>query len=197
LTWFCLGLNSPDRPDFVPPYLPTQTISSLGTHIGQRALGTVKRLYTGFLARFARLVDQRAFEQGQKQTSMYSTSSGVPEHAQALGPACPRQATPDPAPSPVPVPIKQPKAATVVPRTPSAPLEPKFAGIFPEHDTPSAARARPSWTGHSGPPPPDPAPRLASLEPRRASRAFKPNATSPEALDHHRRTPADRHRAWT
>jgi hypothetical protein len=40
-----------------PPYLPHSTISSLGTHTTQIALGTVKRLYTRFFARFARLVD--------------------------------------------------------------------------------------------------------------------------------------------
>jgi hypothetical protein len=157
----------------------------------------VKRLYTRFLARYARLVDQQAFEQGQKQTSTCSTSSGAPKHTQALGPARPRQATPDLKPSPAPAPIKQPKAATVLPHMPSAPPEPEFAGVFLEHDAPSAARARPPWTGHSGPPPPDTAPRLASLEPRRASRALKPNATSPKAPDRHRQTPVDRRHAWT
>jgi hypothetical protein len=52
---FCLGLNIADRADFTPPYLPTQTISSLGTHTRQRALGTEKRRYTWYLARYARL----------------------------------------------------------------------------------------------------------------------------------------------
>jgi hypothetical protein len=83
------------------------------------------------------------------------------------------------------------------PRAPSAPPEPEFTGVLSEHGVPLAARARPPWTGHSGPPPPNLAPWLASLEPRRASRALKPNATSPEAPDCHRRTPADRHRSWS
>jgi hypothetical protein len=192
---FCLGLNSPDRPDLAPPYLPHPTISSLGTHTRQIALGIEKRLYTGFLARFARLVDQDAFEQGQKQTSTCSTCPGTPEHAQALGPACPRQATPDPAPSPVPAPIKQPQAATVLPRTPSAPPEHEFAGVLSAHGVPSAAQGHPPWTRHSNPPPSNPSPRLASLEPRKASRALRPNTTSPEAPDCHRRTPANRRRA--
>jgi hypothetical protein len=52
---FCLVLNSVDKANFTPPYLLTQTISSLGTHTRQRALGTVKRRYTGSLARYARL----------------------------------------------------------------------------------------------------------------------------------------------
>jgi hypothetical protein len=66
---FCLGMNSADRADFTPPYLPTQTISLLGTHTRQRALGTMKRQHTRLLARYAHLVDQQAFEQEQKQTS--------------------------------------------------------------------------------------------------------------------------------
>jgi hypothetical protein len=43
---FCLGLNSPDRPDLVPPYLPHLTISSLGI-----ALATKKRLYKEFFGK--------------------------------------------------------------------------------------------------------------------------------------------------
>jgi hypothetical protein len=192
---FCLGLNSPDRPDLVPPYLPHPTISSLGTQTRQIALGIVKRFYTGFLARFACLVYRQAFEQGQKQTSTCSTCSDAPKHAQVLGPARPRQATPEPVPSPAP--IKQLKAATVLPHTPLAPPELDFAGVLPEHGVTSAARARPPWTSHSGPPPPNPAPRLASLEPHRASRAHKPNTTSLEAPDCHHQTPAGHRRAWT
>jgi hypothetical protein len=49
-----------------PPYLSHPTISSLGTHTKQIALGTEKRLYTGFLTRFARLAAQQAFEPWQK-----------------------------------------------------------------------------------------------------------------------------------
>jgi hypothetical protein len=137
------------------------------------------------LARFARLIDQQAFERGLKQTSTCSTCPGTPEHAQALGPARPRQATPDLAPSPTPMPIKQPEAVTILPCTPSAPPEHEFAGVLSMHGVPSAARARPLWTSHSGPPPSNPAPQLASLEPHRASRALKPSATSPEAPDCH------------
>jgi hypothetical protein len=55
------------------------------------------------------------------------------------------------------------------PRTPSASPEHEFAGVLSTHGVPSAARARPPWTGHSGPPPSNPAPWLASLEPCRAS----------------------------
>jgi hypothetical protein len=69
---FCLGMNSPDRPDLAPPYLPHPTISSLGTDTRQIPLGIEKRLYTGFLARFACLLAQQAFEPGQKQTSTCS-----------------------------------------------------------------------------------------------------------------------------
>jgi hypothetical protein len=121
------------------------------------------------------LVDQQAFEQEQKQTSTCSTFACAPEHARAPDPTCPRRATPDPAPSPAPAPIKQPKASTLLPRTPLVSPKPEFVGLSPEHDAPPAARARPLWTGHSSPPPPKPAPLLASLEPRRASRALKPN----------------------
>jgi hypothetical protein len=135
------------------------------------------------------LVDQQAFEQGQKQTSTCSTCSGAPEHALALGPA--------PSPTPAPVPIKQPKAATVLPRTPSALPEPEFTGVFSEHGVPSATRARPPWTGHSDPPLPNSTPRLASLEPRRASCSLKPSATSLKAPNCHHRIPAVRRRAWT
>jgi hypothetical protein len=57
MTWhrFCLSLGSADRAIFTPPYLLTQAISSLGTHTRQEDLGTVKRRYTGSLARYARL----------------------------------------------------------------------------------------------------------------------------------------------
>jgi hypothetical protein len=65
-------MNSPDRPDLAPPYLPHPTISSLGTDTRQIPLGIEKRLYTGFLARFACLLAQQAFEPGQKQTSTCS-----------------------------------------------------------------------------------------------------------------------------
>jgi hypothetical protein len=194
---FFLGLDNSRRADFTPPYLPTQTISPLGTHTRQRALGIVKRQYIGLLARYACLVDQHAFELEQKQTSTCSTFAGAPEHARAPDPSRPCRATPDPAPSPAPSPIKQPKASTVLGRTLSVPPKPEFARLSPEHDAPPTAQACPLWTGRSSPPPPKPAPLLASLEPRRASRALKPNATSMEAPDRHRRTPADRRRTWT
>jgi hypothetical protein len=194
---FCLGLNNSDRADFTPSYLPTQTISPLGTHTRQRALGTVKRQYTGLLARYAHLVDQQVFEQEQKQPSMCSTVAGVPEHARAPDPARPRRATPDPTPSPAPSPIKHPKASTVLHRMPLVLPKPEFAELSPEHDAPPTSRACPIWTGCSSPTPPEPAPLLASLESCRASRALKPNATSPEAPDRHRRTPADHRRTWT
>jgi hypothetical protein len=86
---------------------------------------------------------------------------------------------------------------TVLPRTLSALPEHEFAGVLSTHSVPAAARARPPWTGHSDPPPSNPTPQLASLEPRKASWALRPNTISPEALDCHRRTPSDRRRAWT
>jgi hypothetical protein len=190
---FCLGLNSLDRPDLAPPYLPHPTISSLGTHTRQIALGTEKRLYIRFLARFARLVAQQAFEPGQKQMSACSTCSSALEHAPVLGPVRPHQATPNPAPAP----IKHPEATTVLPSTLSAPPEHEFAGVLSTHGVLAATQACPSWTGHSDPPPSNLAPRLASLEPRKASWALRLNTTLPETPDCHRWTPADRRRTWT
>jgi hypothetical protein len=139
----------------------------------------------------------QALELGQKNTHTCSICPGAPEHALALGPVRPRRATPDPAPTPTPtpVPIKPPEATTVLPRSLSAPPEHRFAGVPPAHGMPAAARSRPPWTGHSGPPPYNPTPRLASPELRKASRALRPSTISPEVLDCHHRTSFDRCRA--
>jgi hypothetical protein len=95
------------------------------------------------------------------------------------------------------VPMKQPEATTVLPRTLSALSEDEFVGVLSAHGMPAAARARPPWTGYFGPPPSNPTPRLASLEPHKASRTLRPNTTSSEPPDCHRQTPADRRRTWT
>jgi hypothetical protein len=197
---FCLGLNSADRAGFTPQYLLTQAISSLGTHTRQRALGTVKRRYTRSLARYACLgrptgIWTRAethihvFDRVLKRSASHWLPSAraprmvgsCPPH---LHPAMPEGA------------YKCPWCAAV---HSSLRLTPRAETPTPASSPPPAitARARPPWPTLPVDPQPRPNPWTASPRGGEAFPSLSRGIASPEKRARHRRTSADRHRAWT
>jgi hypothetical protein len=196
MTWhrFCLGLGSADRAIFRPSYLLTQAISSLGTHTRQEDLGTVKRRYTGSLARYAHLgrptgVWTRAeshlhvFDRVLKRSAAHWLSSARAPHT--VGPCPPRlrPAMPEGA-------YKYPECATVCPslrftaRAPRGLLHP-----------PPLPEPWPPWLAPSSHFKVAPVARLASPVAREAFQVLGPGRASPETQDRPRRTSIARSRA--
>jgi hypothetical protein len=194
MTWrrFCLSLNSADRTIFMPSYLLTQAISSLGTHTRQENLGTVKRHYTGSLARYASFgqptsIWTRAeshfhvFDRVLKRSAAHwlpfvrAPRNGWLLSPRACAQPCPR------------VPIS----------TPGAQRSALHSASRPEQEL-QLRRALPRPPSPSEPRPPRPAPsshfqaapvtRLASLVAREAFQVLGPGKASPETQDRPRRT---------
>jgi hypothetical protein len=95
----------------------------------------------GFLARFARLRSQQAFEHGQKNTSTCSTRSGRDRARPRPTLRAPRHAKPCPRLLLAPAPINHPQALTVLLHARSTSPERETTGVCPAHGVPTATRA--------------------------------------------------------
>jgi hypothetical protein len=186
---FCLGLNSADRADFTPPYLPTQTISSLETHTRQRALGMEKRRYTGSLARYARL--------GRPTEVWTRAETNLHVFDRVLSACAPRTVGfYPPCPSMPEGAYKCPWCATV---HPSHRLTPRVKIPTPARSASPAitTRARSPWLALPVDPHPRPSPWTASPRGCEAFPRSSRDIASPEKRARPRWTSATRRRVWT
>jgi hypothetical protein len=197
---FCLGLDSADRAIFTPHYLLTQAISSLGTHTRQEDLITVKRRYTGSLARYARLgwptgIWTRAeshfhvFDRVLKHSVAHWLPSARAPCTRSSCPPCLRPAMPEGA-------YKYLGCATVCS---SLRLTPRAKTPTPASSPPPAitARARPPWPALPDDPKPRPSHWTASPWSSKAFPSLSRGIASPEKQNRPRRTSVARSRAWT
>jgi hypothetical protein len=113
--------------------------------------------------------------------------------AQPCTPARPCRSTPAHASRRV---YKNRQASVVLPSVPHLTSQAQHLLQRALRRPPSNLSARPPWPNPSWPSPLNFVPRLASLEPHRAPRRKKPDATSPEKSFHPRRSCNPRRRTW-